>query len=122
MLILAFSLLIVLAISTTFSIYSFQSQKQAMEILSDEDYVKKKIREELGSEFEFIILDRPVNIRENDDIRDWVKHHSSSVFVRVFIAYLKDPKTTDLAENEFYFGFIDTRGNVYTLPKNELLI
>jgi len=94
-----------------------------MEILRDEEYVTKKIREELGSEFEFIILDRPMNIREeSNDIRDWVKHDSTSKFVRFFYAYLKDPETTSLSENEFYYGFIDAHGGVYTLPKNYLFI
>jgi len=111
-----------LAISTTFSIYSFQSKKRATEILRDEEYVTKKIREELGSEFEFIILYRPMNIRENHEIRNWVKRHSTSNFVRFFYAYLKDPETTSLSENEFYYGFIDTHGGVYTLPKNYLFI
>jgi len=120
---IVFSLLIILAISTTVSIYSFESQKRVLEILRDEEFVAEKIREELGSEFEFIVLYRPMDIREeNNDIRDWVKHHSTSNFVRFFIAYLEDPDATDLAENEFYFGFIDARGGVYTLPKNYLFI
>lgn len=89
-----------------------------MEILRDEEYVTKKIREELGSEFEFIILDRPMNIRENKNMWRWVKRHSTSKFVRFFYAYLKDPETTSLSENEFYYGFIDAHGGVYTLPKN----
>lgn len=89
-----------------------------MEILGDEEYVTRKIREELGSEFEFIILDRPMNIRENKNIWRWVKRHSTSIFVRFFYAYLKDPETTSLSENEFYYGFIDAHGGVYTLPKN----
>lgn len=93
-----------------------------MELLGDEEYVTERIREELGAEFEFIILDRPMNIRENDEMMDWVKHHSASKFVRFFSAYLEDPEATDLAENEFYFGFIDARGGVYSLPKNELII
>lgn len=120
---LTFSLLIVLAISTTFSIYSFESQKRALKILRDEEFVTEKIREELGSEFEFIVLYRLMDIREESNgIRDWVKHHSTSKFVRFFYAYLKDPETASLSENEFYYGFIDAHGGVYTLPKNYLFI
>jgi len=99
---IAFYLLIVLAVSTSFGIYSFQSQKRALEVLRDEKYVTKKIREELGGEFEFIILYRPINIREEKNTWRWVKRHSTSNFVRFFYAYLKDPETTDLSENEFF--------------------
>ena len=94
----------------------------AIKRLRNEEYVIKKIKEELGVEYEFIKLYEPEVVRYNQDLWDWVKHHTSSTVVRVFIAYLKDPESSEAEENHFYFGFIDSRGNVFTLPKNTLLI